>query len=156
MSCPFPHSTLVLNYGPFPPLAFPSFLGTTGLSVSPVRPAHPSPASGWSLHSTTHGASRVASVSLLYACCRQYPGGIVGCTLRSLPPDGSLPRFLGGSASALRLSRPAQRSLTLRPAYLPSHFYDPRHRALKPLRCLCGCSDCYRLERQLPGGIRTR
>src|SRR5258708_8161840 len=97
MSCPFPHSTLVLNYGPFPPLALPSFLGTTGLSVTPVRPAHPSPASGWSLHSTTHGASRVASVSLLYACCRHYPAAILGVPFPSLPPHATLPPFLVAS-----------------------------------------------------------
>ena len=69
------------------------------------------------------------------------------------PHDGSLPRFLGGSASALRLSRPAQRSLTLRPAYLPSHLHDPLHRRLQPLRCLHGCSDCYRLERPCRTGF---
>jgi hypothetical protein len=74
---------------------------------------------------------------------------------RSFPHDGSLPRFLGGSASALRLSTPAQRSLTLRPAYSPSHLHDPLHRRLQPRRYLRDCSDCYRLERKLPGGIRT-
>lgn len=33
-----------------------------------------------------------------------------------------LPRDLAGSAPALSFSRPAQRSLTLRPAYSPSHI----------------------------------
>jgi hypothetical protein len=68
----------------------------------------------------------------------------------------SLPRNHGGSASTSRLSRPAQRSLTLRPAYSPSHFHDPLHRRLQPFRYLHNCSDCYRLERKLPGGICTR
>ena len=68
----------------------------------------------------------------------------------------SLARNHGGSASTSRLSRPAQRSLTLRPAYLPSHFHDPLHRRLQPFRYLHDCSDCYRLERKLPGGICTR
>jgi len=76
-----------------------------------------------------------------------------GAHFALFPHDGSLPRFLGGSASALRLSRPAQRSLTLRPAYLPSHLYDPLHRRLQPLRCLRGCSDCYRLERPCRTGF---
>jgi hypothetical protein len=68
----------------------------------------------------------------------------------------SLPRNHGGSASTSRLSRPAQRSLALRPAYSPSHFHDPLHRRLQPFRYLHNCSDCYRLERKLPGGICTR
>ena len=76
-----------------------------------------------------------------------------GAHFALFPHDGSLPRFLGGSASALRLSRPAQRSLTLRPAYLPSHLHDPLHRRLQPLRCLRGCSDCYRLERPCRAGF---
>jgi len=29
------------------------------------------------------------------------------------------------------------------------------HRRLQPLRYLHDCSDCYRPERQLPGGVRT-
>jgi hypothetical protein len=41
----------------------------------------------------------------------------------------SLPRNYGGSASTSRLSRPAQRSLALRPAYSPSHFHDPLRRS---------------------------
>jgi hypothetical protein len=76
-----------------------------------------------------------------------------GAHFALFPHDGSLPRFLGGSASALRLSRPAQRSLTLRPAYLPSHLHDPLHRRLQPLRCLRGCPDCYRLERPCRAGF---
>ena len=31
-------------------------------------------------------------------------------------------------------------------------LYDPLHRRLQPLRHLHDCSDCYRLERKLPGG----
>ena len=33
---------------------------------------------------------------------------------------------------------------------------DPLHQKLRPVRYLHGRSDCYRLERLLPGGIRTR
>jgi len=32
----------------------------------------------------------------------------------------------------------------------------PLHRRLQPLRYLHDCSDCYRLEQKLPGGLRTR
>ena len=49
----------------------------------------------------------------------------------------------------------AQRSLTLRPAGSPRHFNVPLHRRLQPFRYLHDCSDCYRPERVLPGGIRT-
>jgi hypothetical protein len=76
-----------------------------------------------------------------------------GAHFALFPHDGSLPRFLGGLASALRLSRPAQRSLTLRPAYSPSHLHDPLHRRLQPLRYLRGWSDCYRLERPCRAGF---
>src|SRR6202043_3646855 len=47
-----------------------------------------------------------------------YPGGSSGCACRLLPRSYSLPQMAGGSASALSLSRPAQASLTLRPAGL--------------------------------------
>jgi hypothetical protein len=57
------------------------------------------------------------------------------------------PRTRGGSAPALVFSRPAQRSLTLRPACSPSRQCDPLHRRLQQLRCLRRCFDCYRVER---------
>ena len=38
----------------------------------------------------------------------------------------------------------------------PSPLKDLLHRRLQRIRYLHRCSDCYRLERQLPGGIRTR
>ena len=41
---------------------------------------------------------------------------------------------------------------TLRPVCSPSRPCDPLHRRLQPLRCLHDRSDCYRLERPLPGG----
>src|SRR6516165_3775905 len=49
-------------------------------------------------------------------CRAHYPGGSSGCSCRLLPRSRSLPQMAGGSASALSLSRPAQASLTLRPA----------------------------------------
>src|SRR5262249_40491478 len=41
---------------------------------------------------------------------------------------------------------------TLQPAGSQSHLRDPLHQKLQPLRYLHDCSDCYRLERKLPGG----
>ena len=64
----------------------------------------------------------------------------------------------GGSASALPVSRPAQRSLTLRPACSlnrPQAILLHRSASVQFVTSLHR-SDCFRLERQLPGGIRTR
>ena len=72
------------------------------------------------------------------------------------PVANGLPRKLGGSASTLNFSRPAQRLLTFRPACSPSSLKNPLHQRLQPFRHLHSCSSCYRPERQLPGGIRTR
>ena len=83
------------------------------------------------------------------------PAESSGASFARFPNNDSLPRNSGGSASASPFSRLAQRLLTLRPAYSPSPLQDPLHRRLQPLRYLRDCSDCYRLERQLPGGVRT-
>jgi hypothetical protein len=58
-----------------------------------------------------------------------------------------LPRNRSGSAPALVVSRPTQRSLTLRPARSPGHLRDLLHQRLQQFRCLHCCSDCYRAER---------
>ena len=50
----------------------------------PAGPAGPSRDSGWCVH-TTDRASRVASIPLLHACRRQYPGATGWCVRRSLP-----------------------------------------------------------------------
>ena len=69
--------------------------------------------------------------------------------------DGGLPHTSAGSAPTLNVSRPARRSLTLRPACSRSRSSDPFHRRLRQFRYLHHRSDCYRLERQLPGGNCT-
>jgi len=84
------------------------------------------------------------------------PAESMGACFAHFPIGDSLPCNLARSASALPIPRPARRSLALRPAWSPSPLKDPLHRRLQPLRHLHDCSDCYRLERQLPGGIRTR
>src|SRR6516225_912914 len=61
--------------------------------------------------------------------------------------DFGLPRNRGGSSPALTFSRPAQRSLTLRPACSPSRLNDLLNQRLQQSRCLHRCSDCYRVER---------
>ena len=73
------------------------------------------------------------------------------------PINGGPPTKHGGRAPALIVSRPAQRSLALRPACSPSHLSDPLHRRLRRFRFLHRRSDCFRVERtQFPGGTFTR
>jgi hypothetical protein len=143
-----------LRSGRYPP-ALPGFDGTTNPSVTPSRPACPSRASGWASRSPTPWAFPCCAVFLFHACHRHYPAEPPGTLFARFPSGGSLPRKLAGSASALIFSRPAQRLLTLRPACSPSPFQDPLHRRLQSLGYLRDCSDCYRLERTLPGGICT-
>src|ERR1022692_1667648 len=59
------------------------------------------------------------------ACRRQYPAGPMGLFARPFPLTFGFPRINGGSAPALFFSRPAQRSLSLQPAYSPSRLQRP-------------------------------
>jgi hypothetical protein len=76
-----------------------------------------------------------------------------GHEVLSLVPSrgGSLPRFYGGSAPALRVSRPARRSLHVTACLLAESLNDPLHRRLRPLRYLHSRFGCYRLERPVAG-----
>jgi len=61
-------------------------------------------------------------ISLCIHAVATTPAGPLGARIAHFPNDGGLPRNSGGSAPALPFSRPAQRSLTLRPAYSPSRL----------------------------------
>ena len=101
------------------------------------------------------GASRVALGLLVHTCRRHYPGGAAG-PVRSWSPGGiSLPLV---PKVGLRVSIFEACSAFTRVAarVLARSLDDPSYRRLQPLRCLHDCSDCYRLERQLPGGNCTR
>ena len=113
-------------------------LSSTGItrrlqSYGPLRhpggPACPSRGSRWCVH-TTDRASRVATSSLFHTCRRHYPGGNGPVRLSLLfPAVVGLPLFSAGSASALLFSRPAQRSLSLRPVWSlnrPRRPFDTR------------------------------
>jgi hypothetical protein len=144
--------TSVLNSGPFAPPALTGFIATPSLSATPRGRACPSRASRWQSRAPTDGVSRVALVLRVLACRRHYPGGTPGLcrfTRREprFPSGCGLPRYIGGSASTLTLSRPARRSLALRPANSPSRCDDPFSRRLRRFRCLHHRSDSYRLER---------
>src|SRR5580704_761729 len=82
-------------------------------------------------------------------CRAHYPGGSSGCARRLLPRSRGLPQMAGGSASALSLSRPAQASLTLRPAGSLSRLKATFVTRLQPFR-LPG-----RAARQLPDQSTT-
>ncbi len=166
-----PLPALTLNQGPFPRPALPGVISSTGLSATRHSPACPSRASSWRSRASTASG---------FPCCVQSPCTYMPSPSRSrlgrvqprrnrwdsvarlcqpevrlVPSDGGLPRYSGGSASALPFSRPAQRSLTLRPDY-GLHACrvargDPLHRRLQPFCYLRDCSDCYRLERPVAG-----
>ena len=86
-------------------------------------------------------------------CRAPYPGGSSGCSCRSLPHSRGLPQMAGGSASALSLSRPAQASLTLRPAGSLSRQKRPLSRGFSPAGCPTKPLVSYRIYRHLSGWI---
>jgi hypothetical protein len=84
-------------------------------------------------------------------CRAHYPGGSSGCVCRLLTRSYSLPQMAGGSASALSLSRPAQASLTLRPAGSLSRPRRPLSRGSDPSGYPTKPLASFRINRQLSG-----
>ncbi len=84
-------------------------------------------------------------------CRAHYPGGSSGCACRLLPRSCSLPQMAGGSAPALSLSRPAQASLTLRPAGLLNRLKRPLSRGSSPAGYPTEPLVSYQINRQLSG-----
>ena len=82
-------------------------------------------------------------------CRAHYPGGSSGCSCRLLPRSRGLPPMAGESASALSLPRPAQASLTLRPAGSLSRPQATFVTRLQPMRLPA------RAARQLPDQSTT-
>src|SRR3954471_23332352 len=136
--------------GPFPPLALPSLGSTTTLSdphlcrrlSASLRP----------LPSPMMGLPRLP-VSPFQRAVPTTPADQGGCACRLLPRLRGLPRYSGGSASATSLSRPAQSSLTLRPAGLLNRPRRPSSRGFDltsyPTKPLVS----YQINRQLSGWI---
>src|SRR4029450_1831011 len=85
------------------------------------------------------------------------PAGLPGLCRSSRPASTGLPRYPVGSAPALSVSRPARRSVAVRPAWVLSRFMRPlfigvfQRDSLPPLTAptASGWSD------QLPGGTLT-
>jgi hypothetical protein len=100
-----------------------------------------------------HRASRVATISLRTHPAATTPVESSGALFARFPDDRSLPRFVAGSASTSALSGPARRSLIAAVCVLAKSptvtlYIEGFSRFVN----LHDCSDCYRLERQLPGG----
>ena len=98
-----------------------------------------------------HNGSPPITRTTFPTCRAHYPGGSSGCTCRLLPRSYSLPQMAGGSASALSLSRPAQASLTLRPARLLSRLKRPSSRGSSPASCPTEPLVSFQTNRQLSG-----
>ena len=65
--------------------------------------------------------------------------------------DIGLPRYYGGSASTLAVSRPARRSLALQPAWTTDPLKGPFLEVLQVIRRLLTRPECFRLEREFAG-----
>ncbi len=130
---PSPGVTRLHRY--YEPLRHPSRPGLSLTSCQLIRTA------------ITVGTSRVAYGPLCLHAVATTPAGLMEFVRSYDSTIFGLPRNRGGSAPALRFSRPAPRLLTLRPARSPSRQCDLLHRRLQQLRCLRRCFDCYRVER---------
>ncbi len=109
----------------------------------PVGPSWPSRVPGWRVRATD-GASRVAAVSLLHACCRQYPGGDNRCSSFSSRSLAAFPEFSAGRPpqSPFRglLGVPVVAACVLAESPtgdpLPSECFSPCRYLHEPLRLL--------------------
>ena len=125
----------------------------------PPWPARPCPhgSSVGACHATGR-ASRVASIPLFHTCRRHYPGGTGRCSRRSLP-DRWQPSPIFGRVG-FRVARfeacSAFTRVAARVLAEPPKAALCRRSASADVVTSIVRSDCYRLERQLPGGIRTR
>jgi hypothetical protein len=72
------------------------------------------------------------------------------------PAVTTFPEIKIGSASASVIFGTCSAFTHVMACQLAESPRDPLHRRLQPLRYLHDCSDCYRLERQLPGGSDPR
>ena len=84
------------------------------------------------------------------------PVGPPAAYLARFPGGVGLPRYSGGSAPTLALSRPAQCSLALRPARSADLQKRPFLRVLQTIRRLLIRPECFRLEREFAGPVFHR
>ena len=143
-----PSSKARQKSGAFPPPALPGLNGHTPLSDS--RPLHRQSRCR-SRNLRTDGSPPITRTTVP-ACRVHIPrrtgtGARVGC----FPVPCGLPRISGGSASASSLSRPAQASLTLRPAGLLNRPRRPLSQGFNPAGCPTAPLASYQTNRQLSG-----
>jgi len=106
----------------------------------------------------TGRASRVASNPLFHTCHRQYPGGTGRCSRRSLPDrwqPSPFQRRVGFRIVLFEACSAFTRVVACVVAEPPEAALCHRSASDDVVTSTIR-SDCYRLERQLPGGIRTR
>ena len=70
----------------------------------------------------------------------------------SSPPIAAFPVSKAGRLPHQHFQGLLSVHYSLQPVSSRGHLRDPFHRRLQPFRHLHDCSDCYRLERKLPGG----
>src|SRR5260370_27557173 len=140
--------------GSFPPPALPGLNGSTNPSAICVRRRWPSRVRRW------HGivvppprsqTSLVAHHSCSVRAAIITPVESSAAYLARFTDDSDLPRYSGGSAPTLALSRPSQCSLTLRPARSADPLRGLSIEVLQIIRRLLIRSDRFRLEREFAG-----
>ena len=143
--------------GPFPPPALLGFLGTADLSATLPGQPDPRGLSVGACHATGR-ASRVASNPLFHTCHRQYPGGTGRCSRRSFPDrwqPSPFQRRVGFRSARFEACSAFTRVVACVVAEPPEAALCHRSASDDVVTSTIR-SDCYRLERQLPGRIRTR
>jgi hypothetical protein len=96
----------------------------------------------------------VRSSSFVHATANT-PARLPGARFARFPGSVSLPRIDWQVGPCITLFEACSAFTHVAACTLAKSLYDPLHRRLQPLRYLHDCSDCYRLERKSPGGIRT-
>ena len=115
LPAPFP------DQGSFPPPALPGFTGTTTLSATPRGRFRASRHHRWPAPPASHPKGfPCCTQPLFHTCRRHYPGGTVGCSHRSLPQRGGLPRNSGGRLPHCPFRGLLSVHCTLRPMRSPS------------------------------------
>ena len=103
----------------------------------PAGPTCPSRAVGWRVPRHQPGLPVLRPFPSSMRAAANTPAEPVGACVVRFPTGDSLPRYQGGSASASNLSRPARRSLALRPAWSLSRPWRPvTSECFRRCRCL--------------------
>ena len=107
----------------------------------------PSRAVGWRVPRHRSGLPVLRPFPSSMRAAANTPAEPVGACVARFPTSISLPRYTGGSASALHVSRPAWRSLVLRPAWSLSRPWRP-----VASECFRRCRYLHHPLRLLPAG----